>query len=75
MLQHDPTVGDALDRIHAPVFAVNPDFKPTDETSFREHGVELRLICGVGHFLMMEASDELNTELVNILNGTLQTRP
>ena len=68
MFQHDPTVGDALGRIEVPVYAINPDFKPTDETSFRRHGVELRIISGVGHFLMMEAPDELNSELQDILN-------
>lgn len=74
MFQHDPTVGNALDRIDAPVYAINPDFKPTDEASFRRHGVELRLIHGVGHFLMMEAPDELNSQLQAILNGPLRTR-
>lgn len=74
MFRHDPTVGDALERIEAPAFAINPDLKPTDETSLKRHGVELRLIADVGHFLMMEAPDELNHELQDILTGPIQTR-
>jgi pimeloyl-ACP methyl ester carboxylesterase len=74
MFQHDPTVVDALTQIRAPVFAINPDFKPIDQASFQRHGVDLRLIGGVGHFLMMEAPDELNIELQNILNDQLQER-
>jgi pimeloyl-ACP methyl ester carboxylesterase len=70
----DPTVGYALDRIDTPVIAINPGFKPTDEASFGRRGVELRVIGGVGHFLMMEAPDELNNELQAILNGPLPTR-
>ena len=74
MFKHDPTVGDALSQIRVPVFAINPDFKPIDQQSFERHGVDLRLIGGVGHFLMMEAPDELNSELEDILNGPLQSR-
>ena len=75
MFRHDPTVADALDHLNAPVVAINPDFKPTDEASFSRHGVGLRLISGVGHFLMMEAADELNNELQHLLNGRIRTRP
>jgi len=74
MFQHDATVVEALARIDAPVFAINPDFKPTDGASFTRHGVELRLIGGAGHFLMMEAPDALNNELQILLSGPLQPR-
>lgn len=74
MFQHDPTVADALHRLETPVFAVNPDFKPIDRTSFSRHNVELKLIAGVGHFLMMEAPDKLNNELQLILDGPLHSR-
>lgn len=74
MFRHDPTVAGAVDGLDAPVFAINPDFKPTDEASFSRHGVELRLVPGAGHFLMMEAADELNNELHLILNSPILTR-
>lgn len=74
MFRHDRTVAETLSRIDAPVFAINPDFKPSDEASFSRHGVELRIINGVGHFLMMEAPDALNRELQLILSGPVQIR-
>jgi pimeloyl-ACP methyl ester carboxylesterase len=73
MFEHDRTVTSALRRIDAPVFAINPDFKASDEASFSRHGVQLRFIEGVGHFLMMEAPDTLNDELQRIINGPLRT--
>ena len=74
MFQHDWTVAEALIHLDAPVVAINPAFKPTDEESFRRHGVDLKLINGVGHFLMMEAPDALNNQLQQLLNGPLQPR-
>lgn len=66
--QHDRSVATTLRHLNSSVVAINPDFKPTDEASFRRHGVELRLIPRVGHFLMMEAPDALNNELQLLLN-------
>jgi pimeloyl-ACP methyl ester carboxylesterase len=64
---HQHTVVEALSQVQAPIFAINPDFKPNDESSFARHGVELRVVPGVGHFVMMEDPDAFNTELANIL--------
>lgn len=66
-LHHLPAVRDALSRIEAPVFAINPDFKPNDTESFAREGIELRIIPGVGHFVMMEAPQAFNAELLDIL--------
>ena len=74
MFQHDRTVAEALTHLDAPVVAINPTFKPIDEESFRRHGVDLKLINGVGHFLMMEAPSALNNQLQQLLDGPLQTR-
>ncbi len=74
MFRHDKSVADAVQRIDAPVYAINPDFKASDESSFSRYGVELRLIEGVGHFLMMEAPDRLNNELQRIIGETLRSR-
>jgi pimeloyl-ACP methyl ester carboxylesterase len=71
---HQDAVIEALAHIDAPVFAVNSDFKPNDEASFVRHGVELRIIPGVGHFIMMEDPESFNAELNEILRRLDQTR-
>lgn len=70
---HERDLLDGLDRINAPVFAINPDFKPTDAASLARHGVELRVIEGVGHYTMMEGAVEFNRVLTDILEGLLPT--
>jgi pimeloyl-ACP methyl ester carboxylesterase len=64
---YEHAVVEALAHIDAPVFAVNPDFKSNDEASFARHGVEFRIIPGVGHFVMLEAPEAFNAELTDIL--------
>ena len=64
---HLPTLVAALDTIDVPIFAINPDFKPIDAESFARHGVDLRIIEGVGHFLMLEDPAAVNDELERIL--------
>lgn len=64
---HEPALIEALAKLDAPVFAVNPDFKPNDADSLASHGVQLRVINGVGHYTMMEAPDAFNVELADIL--------
>ncbi len=66
-LHHEQAVVEALTHMDVPVFAVNPDFKPNDEASFVRHGIELRIIPGVGHFIMMEDAESFNAELDDIL--------
>jgi pimeloyl-ACP methyl ester carboxylesterase len=68
-LHHQTTLLEALPQIQAPVFAINPDFKPTDEASFAAHGIDLRIIPNAGHFTMMEDPQTFNIELADILTG------
>ena len=65
--QHARSVAEALTHINVPVFAVNSNFKPNDKASFARHGVELRIVSGVGHFIMLEDPESFNTELDDIL--------
>ena len=65
--EHAPAVAEALTRIDVPAFAVNPGLKPSDEASFARHGVELRIIPGVSHFIMLEDPESFNAELTKIL--------
>ena len=65
--QHNETAPELIKSVDAPIFAINPDLKPNDESSFRQHGVNLREIHGVGHFVMQEAPDRFNSALADIL--------
>lgn len=66
--EHADVVVQALPRIGAPVYAINPGFKPNDEESFARHGVDLRIIPGVGHFIMLEDPESLRAELTDIFD-------
>lgn len=66
---HEHALLGALAKLDAPVFAINPDFKPNETDSLARHGVQLRVIKGVGHYTMMEAPDAFNVELAEILAG------
>ena len=50
----------ALRELALPVVAINPDYRPTDIDSMKRHGVEVMLMTGVGHFLMMEDPERFN---------------
>lgn len=55
--------------VSVPIIAINPDYRPTDEASLRRHGVRPVLMSGVGHFLMMEDSDQFNDVLAGVILG------
>lgn len=57
----------ALPRLHVPVAAINPDYRPTNEASLRKYGVEPVIGSGVGHFLMLEDPDQFNRLLAGVL--------
>lgn len=61
--------GRALARVKAPVRLLNSDFMPTDLQHWQKHhsDVELTIMPGVGHFLMLENPGEFNRLLENIL--------
>ena len=58
-----------LSAMSAPIVAINPDYRPTDEASLRRHGVRPVLMSGVGHFLMMEDPDRFNDVLSSVILG------
>ena len=59
-VSNDDAILAALRELQAPVVAINPDYRPTDIGALRRHGVELVLMPGVGHFLMLEDPDTFN---------------
>jgi pimeloyl-ACP methyl ester carboxylesterase len=50
----------SLDELKLRVIAINPDYKPTDVASLERHGVQVMLMPGAGHFLMMEDPERFN---------------
>ena len=68
-LYNEPALLDGLSKIDAPVFAINPGFKPNDQPSLDTYNIELTVINDVGHFVMMEDPDRFNHALSLILTG------
>lgn len=68
-LGNGPAAIDALSQIEAPVVAINPDFKASDATSLKAHGVELQVIAEAGHYLPLEKPEIVNQALTTVLDG------
>ena len=49
-----------LEEIKLPVIAINSDNSPTDTASMDHYGVQVMIMNGVGHFMMMEDPDRFN---------------
>lgn len=60
-----------IEELRIPVVTINPDDAPTDLVSMEEHGVDVVIMPGVGHFLMMEDPKRFNELLKSILNEYL----
>ena len=73
MMEHsvtnDEAILAALPQLQAPVVAINPDYRPNDIEALRRHGVEVVLMPGVGHFLMLEDPDTFNRLLGETVDG------
>jgi pimeloyl-ACP methyl ester carboxylesterase len=67
-LTFDREIPGALKELNLPVFAINPDNRPTDIASMKRHGVEVVLMPGVGHFLMMEDPERFNRLLGTVID-------
>ena len=61
-----------LPELKAPIVAINPDYRPTDVEALRQHGVEVVLMPGVGHFLMLEDPDTFNRLLGETIDDFLR---
>ncbi len=64
----------ALQELRLPVVAINPDNAPTDTASMRSHGVEVVLMSGVGHFLLMEDPERFNRLLSTVIDTFVRSR-
>jgi pimeloyl-ACP methyl ester carboxylesterase len=63
----EPSVIAALSGLTARVFAINPDYRPTDVDSLARYGVQVRLMPGVGHFAMLEDPAGFNRILASVI--------
>lgn len=66
--RHARDVPGLLAELAVPVIAINPDNAPTDVDSMAAHGIELLLMEGVGHFVMMEDAARFNRLLLAALD-------
>ena len=55
------------EELKLPVVALNPDNEPTDTASMKKYGVDVVIMPGVGHFLMMEDPMQFNRLLKTIV--------
>jgi pimeloyl-ACP methyl ester carboxylesterase len=66
--RHAREVPALIKELGIPVITINPDDAPTDLTSMSNHGVDVLIMAGVGHFLMMENPAEFNEQLLSTLD-------
>ena len=66
-LMHSRHITHDLEQLNLPVIAINSDQESTDVESMQQHGVEVHIMPGVGHFLMMEAPDRFNELLEKMI--------
>jgi pimeloyl-ACP methyl ester carboxylesterase len=63
-----------LRSLGVPVVAINSDYRPNDLEAAQRCGVEIRLMSGTGHFVMMEDPDTFNRLLEDAVRGFVGAR-
>lgn len=71
-ITNDRVVPRALEELDLPVVAINPEGPNTDREALERHGVEVVLVPGVGHFMMMEDPEGFNAILRDVVEGLLR---
>lgn len=68
---------DALGELPAPLRLINSDYSPTNVEAALDYApsVEVTLMSGVGHFVMMEAPETFNSLLSEVISGLLHVSP
>jgi pimeloyl-ACP methyl ester carboxylesterase len=66
-MSFDREIPGALQELRLPVIAINPESEANDIASMQRHGVEVLLMPGVGHFLMMEDAPRFNELLATAI--------
>lgn len=66
-ISFDREIPGLLQELRLPVVAINAGNQPTDVESMNRHGVEVRVMPGAGHFLMMDDPQRFNTLLADTI--------
>jgi len=72
---YDREIPRALRELKLPLIAINPDSPPTDVDSMNEHGIEVVLMPGVGHFPMLESPERFERVLREAVRRVCSTMP
>lgn len=64
---YSPEITKVLEELRLPTVALNPDNEPTDTASMNRYGVEVVILPGYGHFLMMEDPNRFNAALEKVI--------
>ena len=72
--RHAREIPGLIDELNIPIAAINPDDSPTDRESMDQFGVDVVIMPGVGHFLMMEEPERFNRLLLSTIDNLLQTQ-
>ena len=67
----DREIPRALSELNLPIVAINPDARPTDVESLGRHGIDVLIMSGVGHFLMMEDPERFNPILEKAIDDLM----
>ncbi len=70
---HGRSVPALLAELDLPVVAINAEYPSTDILSMNQHGVEVLLMPGVGHFPMLEKPTDFNARLARAVELVLPT--
>lgn len=71
-ITNDRVVPGALEELDLPVVSLNPERSSPDVESLMRHGVEVVLVPGVGHFMMLEDPAGFNAILMEVIEGFLR---
>ncbi len=52
-----------LQEVKAPIISINSDYRPNNTDAAKNYGIEIRLMSGVGHFVMIEDAETFNQHL------------
>ena len=64
-----PKLTEALQGLDVPVIVINSDHGPTNVESMERDGVEVHIVQGAGHFLMLENPEIFNSTLINAIKS------
>jgi pimeloyl-ACP methyl ester carboxylesterase len=58
----------ALEALSIPKFTINADYQSTDEEAAARYGLHIKMMTGVGHFVMLEDAHTFNRLLTEVLS-------